>query len=237
MDLLHRALHAVFHLNDFLNERAQSMGSGLYVLLFVIVFCETGLVVTPFLPGDSLLFAVGALAASGTAIKLPLAMVVLCLAANCGDAVNYVLGYKIGPKVFSRESSWLLNKKHLAEAQRFYERHGGMTIILARFVPIIRTFAPFVAGVGRMKFARFAAFSVSGGILWVVSVSLAGYYFGNIPFVKRNFEVVVIAIVVISVLPGIYHWWKVRGRHDPEASETVPANPPHIDAGRERGKR
>jgi len=199
------------------------MGPGLYVLLFVIVFCETGLVVTPFLPGDSLLFALGALASQGHNVNLLLAAVTLCLAANCGDAVNYFMGYRLGPRVFSRESSWLLNKKHLIEAQGFYERHGRKTIILARFVPIIRTFAPFVAGVGKMPFTRFAAFSVAGGILWVVSVLLAGYFFGQIPFIDRHFELVVVAIVVISVLPAIYQWW--RGRSTPrrvEVNATVP---------------
>jgi len=234
MDWLHWALDVFLHLNKHLDDAAHSLGPRLYLLLFAIVFCETGLVVTPFLPGDSLLFAVGALAATGTAIKLPTAMVVLCLAANCGDAVNYFLGYKIGPKVFSRESSWLLNKKHLTEAQQFYDRHGGLTIILARFVPIIRTFAPFVAGVGRMKFARFAAFSISGGILWVVSVTLAGYFFGGIPFVKKNFEVVVIAIVVISVLPGVYHWWKSR-RASPLPNDTAEAGISPSPSGRGPG--
>ena len=212
MGWLRWALDLFLHLNTHLDQAAHSLGPRLYLLLFAIVFCETGLVVTPFLPGDSLLFALGALAATGTAIKLPVAMVVLCLAANCGDAVNYYLGYRLGPKVFSRESSWLLNKKHLLEAQHFYQRHGGVTIILARFIPIIRTFVPFVAGIGRMRFARFAAFSVSGGILWVVSVSLAGYYFGRIEFVRKNFEVVVVAIVFISVVPAIYHGIRARQR-------------------------
>ena len=222
MDLIHWALDWVLHLNTHLEAAAQSMGPRLYLLLFAIVFCETGLVVTPFLPGDSLLFALGALAATGTAIKLPVVIVLLCLAANCGDAVNYYLGYRLGPRVFSRESSWLLNKRHLLEAQRFYERHGRKTIILARFVPIIRTFAPFVAGIGRMPFARFALFSISGGILWVVSVSLAGYYFGAIPFVKRNFEIVVLAVVVISVLPAAYHWWRSRKAPHPEHPPVQP---------------
>lgn len=186
------------------------MGNGLYLLIFCIVFCETGLVVTPFLPGDSLLFALGALAATGTAIKLPFVAVLLCVAANCGDALNYLVGYRLGPRVFSRESSWLLNKKHLIEAQRFYEKHGRKTLILARFVPIIRTFAPFVAGIGRMHFVRFATFSISGGILWVVSLLLAGFFFGRIPAVRNNFQIVVLAIVVISVLPAVYHGWKAR---------------------------
>ena len=209
MGLIHQVLDLVFHLKDHLQHYADSMGPGLYVLLFVIVFCETGLVVTPFLPGDSLLFALGALA-RGSHISLPLTALVLCVAANCGDLVNYLLGYRIGPKVFSHEGSWLLNKKHLAEAQGFYDRHGRKTIIMARFVPIIRTFAPFVAGIGRMKFSRFVGFSIAGGILWVVSVLAAGYFFGQIPFVNKHFEVVVVAIVFISVLPGIFHWWQRR---------------------------
>jgi membrane-associated protein len=210
MNLIHSLLDLILHLKPTLNGWAHSMGPGLYVLLFVIVFCETGLVVTPFLPGDSLLFALGALASQGHNVSLPIAAVTLCLAANCGDLVNYLLGYRLGPKVFSRESSWLLNKKHLHEAQGFYERHGRKTIILARFVPIIRTFAPFVAGIGRMRFTRFALFSVAGGILWVVSILLAGYFFGSIPFIDRHFELVVVAIVFISVVPVIYQWWRGR---------------------------
>lgn len=208
--MLHQILDLFLHLDKHLDAAARSMGGGLYLLIFAIVFCETGLVVTPFLPGDSLLFALGALAATGTAIKLPLVAVLLCLAANCGDALNYLVGYRLGPRVFSRESSWLLNKKHLLEAQRFYDRHGRKTIILARFVPIIRTFAPFVAGIGRMNFGRFALFSVSGGILWVVSLLLAGFFFGRITAVRNNFQIVVLAIVVISVLPAIYHAWRAH---------------------------
>lgn len=217
MGFLHKALDLFLHLNTHLDAAAHSMGPWLYLLLIGIVFCETGLVVTPFLPGDSLLFALGALAAAGTAIKLPLVAVLLCMAANCGDVVNYFLGYRIGPKVFSRESSWLLNRKHLLEAQRFYERHGRKTIILARFVPIIRTFAPFVAGIGRMKFMRFALFSVSGGVLWVVSILTAGYLFGQRPFVKDHFELVVVAIVFISVAPVIIQAWCGRTRGDERA--------------------
>ncbi|HEY8749357.1 MAG TPA: VTT domain-containing protein [Tepidisphaeraceae bacterium] len=231
MTWLHWALDVFLHLDKHLDDAAHNLGPRLYLLIFAIVFCETGLVVTPFLPGDTLLFVLGALAATSTAIKLPLAAVVLCLAANCGDLVNYTLGYRLGPKVFSRESSWLLNKKHLAEAQNFYDRYGAMTIILARFVPIIRTFAPFVAGIGKMRFARFALFSITGGIFWVVSVLSAGYFFGNIPIVKNNFEIVVLAIVFISVLPPILHWLKARSKKeialDPIPKETtVDSNPP-----------
>ena len=208
--MLHAILDWSLHLDKHLDGLAQSLGPRLYLLLFVVVFCETGLVVTPFLPGDSLLFALGTLAATGTGVKLPLAALVLCLAANCGDVVNYLLGYRLGPKVFSRQSSWLLNQKHLIDAQRFYERHGRKTIILARFVPIIRTFAPFVAGIGRMNFFRFAAFSVSGGILWVISILTAGYLFGQRPFVKDHFELVVVAIVCISVVPVVIQGWRSR---------------------------
>ena len=143
MSWIHQALDLFLHLNTHLDSAAQNLGPWLYLLLFAIVFCETGLVVTPILPGDSLLFAFGALAAGGTTVKLPVVVVVLCIAANCGDCVNYLIGYRLGPKVFSRESSWLLNKKHLAEAQAFYDRHGRKTIILARFVPIVRNLRPF----------------------------------------------------------------------------------------------
>lgn len=214
MALIHQVLDLVFHLKDHLQHYADSMGPGLYVLVFLIVFCETGLVVTPFLPGDSLLFALGALA-HGSHISLPLTALVLCVAANCGDLVNYFIGRHLGPAVFRAESSWLLNKKHLEEAQAFYDRHGRKTIILARFVPIIRTFAPFVAGIGRMRFSRFIGFSIAGGIFWVLTVLMAGYFFGQIPFVDKHFEIVVVAIVFISVLPGIFHWWQSRGRARP----------------------
>jgi membrane-associated protein len=190
------------HLDRHLNAWAADLGPWLYVVLFLVIFCETGLVVTPFLPGDSLLFAVGALAATpGSPIDVILIMVLLCVAGILGDAVNYAIGKRLGPVVFSRESSRLLNKDHLVRAQRFYEKHGGKTIIFARFIPIIRTFAPFVAGIGRMGYARFAMFNVVGAIAWVVGFTLAGYWFGGQPFVKKNFQYVVLAIIVISVIP------------------------------------
>ena len=182
----------------------------LYAVLFLIVFAETGLVVTPFLPGDSLLFAIGALGARGIGINLPLVTALLIVAAILGDAVNYWVGYKLGPAVFKREDSKLLNKKHLLRAQEFYEKYGGKTIILARFVPIVRTFAPFVAGVGRMNFFRFWLYNVVGAIAWVVICIGAGRLFGNIAFVKKHFELVIIAIVVISVLPMAVEFWKAR---------------------------
>src|SRR5213594_2293100 len=181
-ELLRQAIDLFFHLDRHLNTWAGEMGAGLYGVLFLIIFCETGLVVTPFLPGDSLLFAVGALSARpGSPINLPLAALLMAAAAVAGDAVNYAAGYRIGPRVFTRDDSRLLNRKHLLHARRFYERHGGKTIILARFIPIIRTFAPFVAGIGRMSYLRFAAFNVTAGILWVLSFLMAGYWFADLP--------------------------------------------------------
>ncbi len=213
MPLIHRALDLFLHLDKHLNSYASSHQVGAYVLLAVIVFCETGLVVWPFLPGDSLLFAVGALAAAPESpISLPWMIVLLCAAANCGDLLNYSIGRRVGPKIFSRESSWLLNKRHLQEAHAFYEKHGRKTIILARFVPIVRTFAPFVAGIGQMPFVRFIGFSISGGILWVVALSLAGYYFNQIEIVRTHFQFVVMAIVAISLLPMVIHALQSRSR-------------------------
>jgi membrane-associated protein len=207
----------------------------LYAVLFAIVFAETGLVVTPFLPGDSLLFALGAMGAREVGINLPLATVLLIVAAVLGDAVNYWIGYRLGPAVFRGEDeewtespahagrvgyetprkkrSWksrLLNKKHLLRAQEFYEKYGGKTIILARFVPVVRTFAPFVAGVGRMNFFRFWLFNVVGGVAWVLICVLAGYFMGSIPVIKKNFELVIVLIVFVSVLPMAFEFWKAR---------------------------
>jgi membrane-associated protein len=204
MDSFRSIIKWIFDLKnpEQINHLAQSMGPWLYVLLFAVIFAETGLVAVPFLPGDSLLFAVGAVSASPSSpINLPLTAVLLVVAAIVGDAVNYWIGFKIGPKVFASEGSRLLNKKHLIEAQNFYERHGGKTIILARFVPIIRTFAPFVAGVGRMNYGKFLMFNVVGGVSWVLICLLGGWFFGNLPWVQKNFELVVVAIVLISVLP------------------------------------
>jgi membrane-associated protein len=186
-----------------LNQWADALGPWLYGALFLIIFAETGLVVTPILPGDSLLFAVGAIAAhADSPISLWLTAVLLIGAAVLGDAVNYAIGYRAGPHVFSREDSWLLNKKHLLEAHRFYERYGGLTIILARFMPIVRTFAPFVAGIGRMTYARFAVYNVAGGAAWILAFLLGGWWFGGRKVVQENFKLVVLAIIVISVLPA-----------------------------------
>lgn len=189
------------------------MGAWLYVVLFAIVFAETGLVVLPFLPGDSMLFAVGALGAMpGVPLNLWAMAGLLVFAAVLGDAVNYSVGKRMGPAVFHREDSRWLNRKHLQTAHAFYEKYGGKTIILARFVPIVRTFAPFVAGVGAMDYPRFALYNVTGALLWVGSMMGAGRLFGGIPFVQRNFEAVIVAIVVISVLPAVFEFLKARRR-------------------------
>ncbi|MFI5458201.1 MAG: DedA family protein [Isosphaerales bacterium] len=202
---------------ETINEYANDLGPWLYVVLFLIIFAETGLVITPFLPGDSLLFAVGAVAAHpGSPIQLGLMALLLVVAAVVGDAVNYAVGYYVGPRVFSREDSRLLNKKHLLRAHRFYEEYGGITIILARFIPIVRTFAPFVAGIGRMSYARFALFNVMGGAAWILCFLLAGWLFGGSEYVQKNFKLVIVAIIGISVLPGVYEYARARsGRNRP----------------------
>jgi membrane-associated protein len=211
MEWLRWAIDVMLHLDRYLNQWAGLMGGWLYALLFAVIFAETGLVVTPFLPGDSLLFAVGALSASeGSPINVWLVGILMTVAAILGDAVNYSIGKYVGPKVFSRESSRLLNKVHLLRAHKFYEKHGGKTIILARFLPIIRTFAPFVAGIGEMSYARFAAYNVIGGVAWVWSFLLLGYWFGNREIVKKNFTLVILAIVVISVIPVVIEFIKAR---------------------------
>lgn len=211
MELIQQFIDLFLHLDTNLNIWADKLGPWLYLLLFAIIFAETGLVVTPFLPGDSLLFAVGALAAiEGSVIDLPTMMVLLIIAAILGDAVNYAIGARVGPAVFSREDSRLLNKQHLLKTHEFYEKYGGKTIILARFMPIIRTFAPFVAGIGKMGYARFAMFNVVGGVIWVGSFLLAGFYFGNMEVVKRNFHVVIFAIIIISIMPPVIEYLRHR---------------------------
>jgi membrane-associated protein len=205
MDLIRFLIDFVLHIDQHLDAIIQSYGTWTYVLVFGIVFCETGFVVTPFLPGDSLLFALGAFASRGS-LDLALVLVLLAAAAILGDTVNYWAGAIVGPKVFHTESTRFLNKKHLQRTHEFYERHGGKTIIIARFVPIIRTFAPFVAGIGKMSYGKFLAYNVVGGVAWVVLFVLGGYYFGNLPLVKRNFTFVIMAIIVISVIPAVVEW-------------------------------
>lgn len=229
MEFVQQVVQTLIHLSpESMNALAGSLGHWLYLVLFLIVFAETGLVATPFLPGDSLLFAVGAVAASpGSPINLATTAVLLIVAAVLGDAVNYAIGLSLGPKVFSREDSWLLNKKHLVEAQNFYQRYGGKTIILARFVPIVRTFAPFVAGIGRMNYARFAVFNITGAIAWVLLFLVGGWKFGGLESVQKNFKLVIVAIIVISVLPAVIEVLRTRmgGRkaHDTAVLAASPA--------------
>jgi membrane-associated protein len=211
MELLQSALDVMLHLDVHLNQWAGVLGPWLYLLLFAVVFCETGLVVTPFLPGDSLLFAVGALASiDGSPLSVPVLIGLLIAAAVLGDAVNYALGHYLGPAVFQSERSRLLNRKHLERTREFYARHGRKTIFLARFVPIVRTFAPFVAGIGRMEYPIFAMWNVTGAITWVVSLVLAGFFFGQVPLVKENFETVILAIVAISLMPIVVEYLRAR---------------------------
>ena len=211
MKTLRNLIDLVLHLDDHLNALSASMGGWTYAILFAVVFCETGLIVTPFLPGDSLLFAVGALSATeGSPLNPVVLFALLLIAAILGDAVNYMIGRGLGPKVFHSERSRLLNKDHLLKAQAFYVKHGGKAIFLARFVPIVRTFAPFVAGIGRMNPLRFWMFNVSGGVVWVGLFVFAGYLFGNVPLVKKNYSLVILGIIVVSVLPIAWEWYKAR---------------------------
>ena len=214
MEFFRRLFELLTHLGE--DDRWRGMidyinVNTLYVVLFAIVFCETGLVVTPFLPGDSLIFAIGAVAARNIGVSIAIVAPTLICAALIGDNVNYWLGRRLGPAVFKREDSRLLNKKHLLHAQSFYEQHGSKTVILARFVPIIRTFAPFVAGIGRMNYVRFLTFSVIGALMWVSICLTGGYFLGGLPFFKKHFELVVLIIVAISVLPAIVHLLRARG--------------------------
>jgi membrane-associated protein len=202
MDLLLLAVDVVLHLDRHLSEIIQQFGVWTYLILFLIVFCETGLVVTPFLPGDSLLFAVGTFAALG-ALDPGVATAVLTAAAILGDSVNYSIGARVGPRVFRQEGARFLNRRHLERTHEFYERYGAKTIVIARFVPIVRTFAPFVAGIGLMRYGRFLFYNVAGALLWILSLVLGGYLFGNIPIVRRNFSLVILAIIVLSILPGV----------------------------------
>src|SRR5829696_3750835 len=199
MDLLHRIVDLFLHLDTHLGQLISEYGTWTHLILFLVVFCETGLVVTPFLPGDSLLFAAGTFAALG-ALDLWMMVLLLIGAAILGDTVNYWVGAYIGPRAFGGNVRYL-RREYLDRTHAFYERHGGKTIILARFVPIIRTFAPFVAGVGAMSYPKFITYNVVGAVLWVVLFVLAGYFFGNIPTVRENFTLVILAIIAISVLP------------------------------------
>lgn len=205
MELLKQFIDIFLHLDQHLGEVISQYGTGTYAILMLIIFCETGLVVTPFLPGDSLLFAAGALAATTGVLDPILLSGLLILAGIAGDTVNYHIGKYIGPRVFTQKIRFL-KPEYLQRTQAFYEKHGGKTIIIARFIPIIRTFAPFVAGVGTMSYRRFIAYNVIGAVLWVCLFVAAGYLFGNFPFVKKNFTLVIFAIIFISILPGVIEY-------------------------------
>ncbi|MDR3631587.1 MAG: DedA family protein [Desulfocapsaceae bacterium] len=203
------AVNFILHLDVHLVEIFQQYGTLTYAILFLIVFCETGLVVTPFLPGDSLLFAAGALAA-GSALDIKILLVALFIAPLLGDQVNYWLGRLVGSKLPFSEDARILKKQYLDKTHSYYEKFGGKTVIIARFVPIVRTFAPFVAGIGRMHYLKFISFSIAGALLWVGSFLLGGYYFGNIPFIKKNFTITIMVIILISLLPGLIEYMRHR---------------------------
>lgn len=192
----------MLHLDKYLNLIIQNYGIGTYIFLFIFIFCETGLVVIPFLPGDSLLFAAGAFASLGS-LNIVLLLLILGMAAVIGDSVNYMIGKTIGSRLYQKNNLKFIKKEYLDKTREFYERHGGKTIIIARFIPIIRTFAPFVAGIGEMSYLRFISYNVVGGITWVSLFTFMGYYFGNLPAVKSNFTFVIFAIIFISILPGL----------------------------------
>jgi len=221
MDIVVALVDTVIHLDRHIVELVQWSGWWAYVVLFLVIFAETGLVVTPFLPGDSLLFAVGSLCALGV-LSLEAVIVLLVIAAIVGDAVNYSIGYLFGLYLLGhpRWMRWI-RPDHLERTHSFYERHGGKTIILARFIPIVRTFAPFVAGMGRMTYRRFAMFNVIGAIAWVMSFSILGYWFGNFPVVKQNFSLVIVGIIVVSMLPAVIEF--IRERRRAMSGERVPS--------------
>ncbi|MBX9851276.1 MAG: DedA family protein [Cytophagaceae bacterium] len=208
MDLIKQALDYFLHLDDELKKIVTDYQNWTYLILFIIIFVETGLVIMPFLPGDSLLFVAGSLAAAGS-LNIFYIIILLFLAAFLGDTVNYLLGNYIGPKVFKRDFM-LLKRDHLIKTQIFFEKHGPKTIIIARFIPIIRTFAPFIAGVGTMNYGRFISYNILGGAIWVVGLTLLGYFFGQIPFVKENFETVIIGIIILSIMPPVIEYIRAK---------------------------
>jgi membrane-associated protein len=203
MEIITQLFDWILHVDRHLDVLIREYPHAIYGMMFLVIFCETGLVVTPILPGDSLLFALGTFAARPEGLNLGALILLLVIAAIVGDSVNYWIGSLLGPRIFRGEKVRFLNPKHLERTHEFYERYGGKTIILARFVPIVRTFAPFVAGMGRMTYRRFMAYNVIGGIVWVVSFLLLGWRFGNIPTVKKNFTLVIMAVIVLSILPAV----------------------------------
>jgi len=225
MDLLKWFLDFVLHLDKHLADLTAQYGTTTYAILFGIVFAETGLVVFPFLPGDSLLFAAGAISALGSLSPVMLA-IALMVAAILGDTVNYHIGKAIGPRVMKSETSKWLNKKHLDRTHKFFEKHGGKTIIIARFAPFLRTFAPFVAGAGAMSYSRFIAYNVIGGVAWVGSFVTAGYFFGNQPQIKKNFTLVILAIIVISLMPAVVEFIRARKQSREEKARDAKVGEP-----------
>jgi len=203
MDYIHFIIDFILHIDVHLTELVAQYGVWIYAILFLILFCETGLVVTPFLPGDSLLFVAGALAATSSNLDVHMMVFLMVVAAVLGDAVNYTIGRLFGERLFGNPNSKIFRRSYLEQTHKFYEKHGGKTIILARFVPIVRTFAPFVAGMGRMSYKHFAAFNVIGALFWVLLLTYAGYLFGNLDVVKNNLKYVIVAIIVVSVLPAV----------------------------------
>lgn len=199
----------ILHIDHHLAQLIAQYGTATYLILFTIIFMETGFVVTPFLPGDSLLFAAGAFAAKGS-FDVILLWLLLWTAAVMGDNVNYWVGRFLGPKVFHYEDSRFFKKAHLEKTHAYFEKYGGKTLIIARFMPFVRTFAPFVAGVGRMTYPKFLAFSVAGGFLWMSIFIFGGYYFGNLPYVQKNFKLVILAVIAISLMPMVIEWWRHR---------------------------
>ena len=207
MEFIREIIETIIHLDRYLDLVIKSFGNWSYLVFFIIIFAETGLVITPFLPGDSLLFALGALGAIGS-FNLLWLFIVLVSAAIIGDSVNYSLGKLFGQKIILKGNHRFFKKEHIEKTHKFYEKHGGKAIILARFIPIIRTFAPFVAGVGEMSYCKFFIYNVAGALLWVSIFLLSGYYFGNVPFVKDNFFIVILTIIVLSVAPVAIEFWK-----------------------------
>jgi membrane-associated protein len=213
----------IVHLDEHLLWVAQNYGAWIYAVLFLIVFCETGLVVTPFLPGDSLLFVAGTIAGAGE-MNVHLMAGLLVLAAVLGDSVNYAIGHYLGPRVFRYEDSWFFRRAYVERTHAFFERHGGKTIVIARFLPIVRTYAPFVAGIGRMEYGRFLLFNVTGALLWVVLLTYAGYVFGNVPVIKDNLTLVILGIILLSISPGIIEVARQRAAARARRRDSAPSS-------------
>ena len=209
MDLISGFFDLILHLDQHLTDLAQNYGAWVYAVLFLIVFLETGLVVTPFLPGDSLLFVAGTIAAAG-ALNIHALVLLLIAAAIAGDSLNYAIGRYLGPRVFRFDDSRFFKRAYVDRTHAFFERHGGKAIIIARFVPIVRTYAPFVAGIGAMRYRRFLMFNVTGAVLWVALLAYSGFFFGNLPLVRNNLTAVILGIIVLSILPGIVEFWRAR---------------------------